>query len=224
MFLRKQYILLHFQIIYEACYSTTDLDLLMYSQSRDDINVSFKKESTSSSNHRVDGTGKGNDQQEGVPVESLSVPAVPAKEGALTLSLTSCCSLCQSREDIRVPNESAELEPTSSFPTLVGPTSTAVTEGLVADSDSTRGSDAKGSATMTLSIAGLDSILREQLVSPDPDSLKLMLKLDMTTDNLENEIKQFSKDTQPTSTATLNTSTTSCYKGMVYHLITLKPN
>ena len=90
----------------------------MVFQTRGATIASRKIESTSSSNHRVDGTGKGSDQQEGVSADSL---AVSAKDGALGLSLTSCLRLCQSRDDMRLSNDPAEEEPTF---TLAGVTAT----------------------------------------------------------------------------------------------------
>ena len=105
-----------FQVIYEACYTTTDLETLEYFQSRGATKTSRNIESTSSSNHRVDGTGKGSEIKEGVSADNLSVSS--ADDGALGLSLTSCLRLCQSRDDMRLSNDPAE-EPTSS-PTLAG--------------------------------------------------------------------------------------------------------
>ena len=61
-------------------------------------------------------------------------------------------------------------------PTLVESTSTV---GFVTDAEPAWSSEATGSVT------GLDLILKKQLVSPDPENVKLMVQLDMTTDNLQ---------------------------------------
>ena len=191
------------QVIYEACYTTTDLETLEYFQSRGATKTSRNIESTSSSNHRVDGTGKGSEIKEGVSADNLSVSS--ADDGALGLSLTSCLRLCQSRDDKRLSNDPAE-EPTSS-PTLAGVTPT---EGTVDDSE------AKGSAVFSFSATGFDSILSEQLVSPVPDSVKLTVNLDMTDNLQENKVKEFGTELKKNYEATTN-----CYKGIVYQSIFL---
>ena len=197
-----------FQVIYEACYTTTDLE---YFQSRGATKTSCNIESTSSSNHRV-GTGKGSDQQEGVSVDNLSVLA---EDGAVGLSLTSCLRRCQSRDDMRLSNEPAE-EPTSS-PTLAG-----VMPSSNDDAAPTKDSEAKGSAVFSFSATGFDSTLSEQLVSPDPDSVKLTVKLDMTDNLQEKQLKPLKTYNEPLETyneplKTYNESPTNCYKGIVYH-------
>ena len=183
-----------------------------YFQSRGATKTSRRIESTSSSNHRVDGTGKGSDQQEGVSADNLSVSA---EDGALGLSLTSCLRLCQSRDDMRLSNDPAEEEPTAS-PNLAGVTPT---EGAVDDAGSTKDSEAKGSSVFSFSATGFDSILREQLVSPDPDSVKLTVKLDMTDNLQEKKLKEFGTDLQINYLKPYNESTTNCYKGIVYQSI-----
>ena len=168
----------------------------------DGTKLSLKKESTSASNQLVAGTGEGNLKQweRGLSTETLSVSA---NDGSLDLSSsTNCCSLCQSRFDITLSNE----------PTLAGLASTPPM-GFVTKAGSDKGSES-ALDTLSLAVKGLDSMLKEKLVSPDPDSLKLMLKL-MTTDNLqEKQVKQIGKDTQ----THIMEPTTNCYKGMFYPL------
>ena len=185
------------QVIYEACYATSDLVLLM--PQLDDDKQSRKIESTSVWNQLEAGTGFGKDHpREDVPSSTVRVP------GTTDCSLDCCLlsadldglsnrdfKLSQSLADMVLARASAFAKASLFAPLLsLAPTSAPV--------------------TLPVKEIGFDSNCNEK--SPPDAPEKLSLK-DMTPDNLH---KTELKDLKPFDNRDENDTISNCYKGIEF--------
>ena len=189
-----------FQVIYEACYATTDLALLLHQSNAG--KHSPKMESTSAWNQEVVGTGFGKDQ----PRDEVPSPKLDCVLDSVGVDLSvpskNDFSLSQSRLDITLARDSSLLARSLS---VTGVTPAASTVLLPTTGD-------------TLLAAGESwfvSRVNDNLPPVVPEKLSFNSKEDMVTaDNLQEiKMKKVKDYQQPDTTDGSDSATTNCYKG-----------
>ena len=188
------------QVIYEACYATSDLVLLM--PQLDDDKQSRKIESTSVWNQLEAGTGFGKDHpREDVPSSTVRVP------GTTDCSLD-CCLLSADLDGLS--NRDFKLSQSLADMVLARASALAKTSLCAPSLSLTPTSEVQTFASATLSVKeiGFDSNFNEKSTPDAPEKLSLN---DMIPDNLH---KTELKDLKTFDNRDENDTTSNCYKGI----------